>query len=65
MDTAEPVIAYKDHRLEKKDKFVDWDLHYTDRKLIYTAIKRATLFKHAYINNGKSQKLNGILIDIS
>ena len=41
----------------------DWDLPYTSRKWIYTAITRATEFKNVNIYRGKSQVLNEIVLD--
>ena len=41
----------------------DWDLPYTSRKWIYTAITRATEFKNVNIYSGKSQVLNEIVLD--
>ncbi|MFM7977975.1 MAG: C-terminal helicase domain-containing protein [Candidatus Fonsibacter sp.] len=41
----------------------DWDLHYTSRKWIYTAVTRATELNNVYFYNGKSQVLNKNILD--
>ena len=41
----------------------DWELFYTSRKWIYTAVTRATDLKKVYFYNGKSEEMNETLLD--
>ena len=55
--------SFQGSSIDNEITIFDWDLFYTTRKWIYTAITRATDFKNVYFYNGKSTEINDQLLD--